>query len=174
VGWSELAASEEPLRRRTTSVASRLRLKRPSMSSATVAMNRAGGGGKKGTPVPAWQPCPPAARALARSSDHWRGLLLAAGCRGAVCMQVPTRAQSACTAALPPPAPHLHRRTPGAARGAHGACTAGLRDTRVRLRRGAAPAAMAVSTLAKLQQSLNLAGMRLFLTVALVCRVLRV
>jgi hypothetical protein len=33
---------------------------------------------------------------------------------------------------------------------------------------------MAVSTLAKLQQSLTLAGIRLFLTVALVCRVLRV
>ena len=87
-------------------------------------------------------------------------------------MRVLTRPHSACTGGLSPLAPLRQRRTPGAApsaaRGADDVRTAGFQDTRVRLRRGTAPAAMASSTLARLQQNLNLAGIRLFLSVALV------
>ena len=145
------------------------------MSSATVAMNRASGGRKDERVLPTCQlsrlrPC------RCRSSDTWRELLLllllAPACHGAVCMRVLTRPHSACTGSLSPPAPLRQRRTPGAApsaaRGADGVRTAGFQDTRVRLRRGTAPAAMASSTLARLQQNLNLAGIRLFLSVALV------
>ena len=140
------------------------------MSAATVAMNRPATlrklssrhvASRRASPVP-----------LSLSSDTgascWPQSSSPAPLPRALCMHL--LAGPPPVSALAPP-PHLQRRTPGAALSARGAArlqAPGCRDTRSRWRRGSPAAAMASTSLARLQQNLNLAGIRLFLSVALV------